>query len=91
MIGYPFFFCDVDKNSAGNQVPESTLTCESETIILQKGNLALDKESQEYKALKKRRRDAIRLTIAKMERAQQVCNKLNYVAIAIFLAIYVYT
>ena len=56
----------------GNEPFESTITCESATSVIRKGNLALEKESHDYQALKKRRRDAIRLTMAKMERAQQV-------------------
>lgn len=41
----------------------------------------LEKETRDYQTLKKRRRDAIRLTIAKMERAQQVDIARNWIAI----------
>ena len=70
---------DIFKSLIGNDPFESTLTCESATSIIRKGNLVLERESHDYQALKKRRRDAIRLTMAKMERAQQV----TYIAIAI--------
>ena len=51
---------------------ESSLTFESLSTTSRKGNIGLDRETPEYKELRKLRRDGIRQTIAKMERAQQV-------------------
>ena len=48
---------------------ETTMTFESLSTTRRKGNIGLDREADEIRRL---RRDAIRQTIAKIERAQQV-------------------
>ena len=51
---------------------ESSLTRESLSTTKRKGNMGLDRETAEYEEHRRVRRDCIRQTIAKMDRAQQV-------------------
>ena len=51
---------------------ETTLTCESLSTTRHRGAVALDKDIAEHEELKQLRKDCIRKTIAKVQKAQQV-------------------